>query len=261
MECSLYHCSLHGLQLLSTRYQPAEQARLDLEATGGAADLAYLRHLERQKQDDVVRWARRLDELKLAQQRGWEAITSAVRHVMPAEARSLNPGPDQPPSWRASPTRLSVAGGALRPGSSGGVSAVPRTPITGRSCGASSPTLGTPSDHRPMTSPPGRGRGREPMNVNGRPASVQAARPTSQQAARPASQPFLFAVAPPQAQPGARLELHELSGRLVLQWQCFRGADKELKDLEYRIACVEAGPERPPSAASPSPATQYERLR
>ena len=67
MECSLYHCSLHGLQPLSTRYQPTEQARLDLEATGGAADLAYLRHLERQKQDDVVRWARRLDELKLAQ--------------------------------------------------------------------------------------------------------------------------------------------------------------------------------------------------
>ena len=30
-----------------------------------------------------------------------------------------------------------------------------------------------------------------------------------------ASQPFLFAVAPPQAQPGARLELHELSGKLV----------------------------------------------
>ena len=188
MECSLYHCSLHGLQPLSTRYQPTEQARLDLEATGGAADLAYLRHLERQKQDDVVRWARRLDELKLAQQRGWEAITSAVRHVMPAEARSLNPGPDQPPSWRASPTRLSVAGGALRPGSSGGVSAVPRTPITGRSCGASSPTLGTPSDHRPMTSPAGMSRAREPMNVNGRPASVQAARPTSQ--------PFLYTVGP-----------------------------------------------------------------
>ena len=188
MGCSLYHCSLHGLQPLPTRYQPTEQARLDLEATGGAADLAYLRHLERQKQDDVVRWARRLDELKLAQQRGWEAITSAVRHVMPAEARTLNPGPDQPPSWRASPTRLSVAGGALRPGSSGGVSAVPRTPITGRSCGASSPTLGTPSDHRPMTSPAGMSRAREPMNVNGRPASVQAARPTSQ--------PFLYTVGP-----------------------------------------------------------------
>ena len=61
-------------------------------------------------QDDIVRWARRLDELQLAQQRGWEAITTAVRHVMPSEARSfhkgLEPWRGDPPTWRA--TRLSV---------------------------------------------------------------------------------------------------------------------------------------------------------
>jgi hypothetical protein len=141
-------------------------------------------------QDDVVRWARRLDELQLAQQRGWEAITSAVRHVMPAEARTfhkgLEPWRGDPPTWRA--TRLSVAGDGLRPGSSGGASAVPRTPTAGRSCGASSPTLGVPSDRRPMTSPAGMSRTREPIYVNGRPASVQMA--------RPASQPFLYTVGP-----------------------------------------------------------------
>ena len=188
--CSLYRVGLQPLSHGVAASVPTEQARLDLEETGGSTDLAYLRHLERQMQDDIVRWARRLDELQLAQQRGWEAITTAVRHVMPAEARSfhqgLEPWRGDPPTWRA--TRLSVAGGALRPGSSGGASAVPRTPTTGRSCGASSPTLGAPSDRRPMTSPAGMSRAREPIYVNGRPASVQMA--------RPASQPFLYTVGP-----------------------------------------------------------------
>jgi hypothetical protein len=59
----------------------------------------------------------------------------------------------------------------------------------------------------------------------------------------PASQPFLYSISPPVPVAGDVLQLIEDGGRLVLRWQPFRRASDELKDIEYKISYVEAGPE------------------
>ena len=76
----------------------AEQARLDAEETD-SPEAAYVRGMERQLKDDLVKYGRLRDEYLLAERQGWERILGAVTHISAstAEARAYRNGSEP---WR-----------------------------------------------------------------------------------------------------------------------------------------------------------------
>ena len=172
-----------GLKHLAAEHElrlvRAEQARLDAEEAT-SPEAAYVRGMERQLKDDVVRYGRLRDEYLLAERRGWEQLLGAVEHISAstAEARAYRNGSEP---WRKLNLQVSTVndsppgpGPGRHRGLGGGRPGGPRSRYsssTGRFNERSEPPPKPTGEGRPFTSPakigsPGGGGGLA------RPASV-----------------------------------------------------------------------------------------